>query len=37
MKQYRIKGSTGTVKAACMKQAIYKLVDEDGEFQYKNH
>ena len=37
MKQYRIKGNTGTVKASCMKQAIYKLVDEDGEFVYKNH
>lgn len=37
MKQYRIKGNTEKVKASCMKQAIYKLVDEDGEFVYKNH
>ncbi len=37
MKKFRIKGSTETVKANCMKQALLKLVDADGEFTYKNH
>lgn len=37
MKQYRIRGLWYTVKATCMKQAILKLVDEDGDFTYKNH
>jgi hypothetical protein len=37
MKQYRIKGNTEKVKASCMKQALYKLIDEDGDFVYQNH
>lgn len=37
MKQYRIKGNTEIIKASCMKQAILKLVDEDGDFVYRNH
>ncbi len=37
MKSFRIKGSTETVKATCMKQALLKLVDTDGDFTYKNH
>ena len=34
---YRIKGNTETVKAPCMKQALYKLIDPDGDFKYQNH
>lgn len=37
MKRYRIKGNTEIVKASCMKRAILKLVDEDGDFVYRNH
>lgn len=37
MNEYRIKGSMMTVKASCMKQALLKLVDECGEFTYRNH
>jgi hypothetical protein len=37
MKRYRIKGNTEIVKASCIKQALYKLVDEDGDFVYRNH
>lgn len=37
MKQYRIRDLWYTVKANCMKQAILKLVDSDGDFVYKNH
>lgn len=37
MKRYRIKGNTEIVKAPCMKQALKKLVDTDGDFIYKNH
>ena len=37
MKSYRIKGLWYTVKASCMKQALYKLVDSDGDFIYRNH
>ena len=37
MKQYRIRGSLLIIKASCMKQAILKLVDEDGDFVYRHH
>ena len=37
MKQYKIKGNTEVVKAGCMKQALYKLIDPDGDFVYRNH
>lgn len=37
MKSYRIRGLWYTVKASCMRQAILKLVSEDGDFTYKNH
>lgn len=37
MKQYRIKGATEIVKASCMKQALKKLIDADGDFIYQNH
>ena len=37
MKRYRIKGNTEIVKASCMKQALLKLVDSEGNFVYKNH
>ena len=37
MKKFRIRGTWYTVSAACMKQAILKLVDEDGNFTYKIH
>ena len=37
MKQYRIKGTWYKVKAPCMKQALLKLIDSDGDFVYKNH
>lgn len=37
MKKYRIRGSVEIVKASCIKQALLKLVDEDGDFTYKSH
>ena len=37
MKKYRIKGNTEIVKASCMRQALYKLIDADGDFVYRNH
>jgi len=37
MKKYRIKGNTEIVNASCMKQALYKLIDPDGDFTYRNH
>lgn len=37
MRKYRIKGNTEIVKASCMKQALLKLIDKDGEFTYRNH
>ena len=37
MKNFRIKGTWYTVKANCMKQALLKLVDEDGDFTYTRH
>ena len=37
MKNFRIKGTWYTVKANCMKQALLKLVDEDGDFTYTPH
>ena len=27
----------GTVKATCLKQALFKLVDSDGDFTYRPH
>lgn len=37
MKKFRIKGNTEIVKASCLKQALMKLVDEDGDFVYTRH
>lgn len=37
MKRFRIKGSTEIVTASCMRQALLRLVDPDGDFVYKNH
>ena len=37
LKAYRIKGTTEIIRANCMKQALLKLVDNDGDFVYKNH
>lgn len=37
MKQFRIQGTWYTVKAACIKQALLKLVDSDGDFKYTKH
>ena len=37
MKSFRIRGTWYTVKASCMKQALLKLVDEDGDFVYTRH
>lgn len=37
LKNYKIKGSTEKIQAHCMKQALLKLVDKDGDFVYKNH
>lgn len=37
MKQYRIRGLWYTVKASCLKQAILKLVDSEGDFVYTSH
>lgn len=37
MKTYRIKGLWYTVKATCMKQALLKLVDSEGDFTYTHH
>ena len=31
MKEYRIRGSLEIVKASCIKQALLKLVDADGD------
>lgn len=36
-RKFRIEGSTEIVKASCMKQALLKLVDPEGDFTYKNH
>ncbi len=37
MKQFRIRGTWYTVKASCVKQALLKLVDSDGDFTYTAH
>ena len=37
MKQYRIKGTWCTIKASCIRRALLKLVDADGDFTYKSH
>lgn len=37
MKKFRIKGNTEIIAASCMKQALCKLVDPDGDFVYRNH
>lgn len=37
MKRFRIRGSTLIIKATCIKQALFKLVDEDGDFTYTPH
>lgn len=35
MKNFRIRGTWYTVKATCLKQALLKLVDSDGDFTYR--
>lgn len=37
MKQFRIRGSLLVIKASCIKQALLKLVDPDGDFRYTPH
>ena len=37
MREYRIRGSVETVRASCLKQALLKLVDADGDFTYTPH
>lgn len=37
MKEFRIRGCWMTVKATCLKQALLKLVDADGDFTYRAH
>ena len=37
MKNFRIRGTWYTVKATCLKQALLKLVDSDGDFTYRPH
>lgn len=37
MKEYRIRGTWYTVKASCIRQALLKLVDADGDFTYSPH
>lgn len=37
MKSFRIRGTWYTVKASCLKQAIIKLVTEEGDFTYTPH
>ena len=37
MREFRIKGLWYTVKATCLRQALKKLVDEDGDFTYTPH
>lgn len=37
LKDYKIKGSSEKIQAHSMKQALLKLVDNDGDFVYKNH
>ena len=37
MKSFRIRGTWYTVKATCIKQALLKLVDSDGDFTYRPH
>lgn len=37
MREYRIRGSVEIVKASGIKQALLKLVDEDGDFVYQAH
>ena len=36
-RRFRIRGNTEIVNATCLKQALYKLVDEDGDFTYIPH
>lgn len=37
MRKFRIRGTWYTVNASCLKQALLKLVDEDGDFTYRPH
>ncbi len=37
MKEYRIRGLSYTVKARYMREAILKLVSDEGDFTYKHH
>ncbi len=37
MRRFRIKGNTEIVNAGCLKQAIRKLVAEDGDYVYTPH
>ena len=34
MRKFRIRGTWYIVRASCLKQALIKLVDEDGDFRY---
>ena len=36
-KRFKIRGFWYTVEASCIKQALLKLVDGDGDFVYKAH
>lgn len=37
MRKFRIRGLTYEVKATCLRQAILKLVSDDGDFVYTPH
>lgn len=37
MKKFRIRGTWYTVNAKCIRQALLKLVDENGDFTYTPH
>lgn len=37
MRKWRIRGTWYTVSARCIKEALYKLVDPEGDFIYRGH
>ena len=37
MKSFRIRGTWYTVRATCLRKALLKLVDSDGDFTYQAH
>lgn len=37
MKEFRIRGTWYTIRASCIRQALLKLVDENGDFTYTPH